>query len=186
MTISFHGILSVWHKTCIHTLTNMWTASSYDKDNLTGIAYSNIMGSSSLVGRFYLPFLSLISLFHSLLLLVESFPDLQLCSQINMRFFSLVAALMPVLSTIQAAHFDIPEVDAAVSRVRHDYSAYFNHQPALGSSNTTKKGSGVKPQAAGQAYWYEQIAHQGISAFGASGYKVYRNVKDYGARGKCY
>lgn len=33
------------------------------------------------------------------------------------------------------------------------------------------------------AYWYEQIPHRGISAFGPAGYQVYRNVKDYGARG---
>ncbi|KAJ5128084.1 exo-beta-1-3-glucanase [Penicillium atrosanguineum] len=32
-------------------------------------------------------------------------------------------------------------------------------------------------------YWYENIDHQGISAFGPSGYTVYRNVKDYGATG---
>jgi hypothetical protein len=33
-------------------------------------------------------------------------------------------------------------------------------------------------------YWYETITHQGISAFGPSGYEVFRNVKDYGAKGK--
>ncbi|RAL65105.1 hypothetical protein DID88_001211 [Monilinia fructigena] len=32
-------------------------------------------------------------------------------------------------------------------------------------------------------YWYEQISHQGKSAWGPSGYSVYRNVKDYGAKG---
>jgi hypothetical protein len=32
-------------------------------------------------------------------------------------------------------------------------------------------------------YWYEAIAHQGISAFGPAGYQVFRNVKDYGAKG---
>lgn len=34
------------------------------------------------------------------------------------------------------------------------------------------------------SYWYEEIDHQGISAFGPSGYVVYRNVMDYGATGK--
>ncbi|PMD62903.1 glycoside hydrolase family 55 protein [Hyaloscypha bicolor E] len=33
------------------------------------------------------------------------------------------------------------------------------------------------------SYWYENIAHQGISAFGPSGYQVYRNVKDFSAKG---
>ncbi|KAM0476202.1 hypothetical protein ACHAPX_006619 [Trichoderma viride] len=33
------------------------------------------------------------------------------------------------------------------------------------------------------SYWYENIAHQGIAPFGPSGYSVYRNVKDFGAKG---
>lgn len=33
------------------------------------------------------------------------------------------------------------------------------------------------------SYWYENISHQGISATAPSGYKVFRNVKDYGAKG---
>jgi glucan 1,3-beta-glucosidase len=34
-------------------------------------------------------------------------------------------------------------------------------------------------------YWYEEIVHNGISPFIANGtsWKVYRNVKDYGAKG---
>ena len=33
-------------------------------------------------------------------------------------------------------------------------------------------------------YWYESIAHQGKAAFNTNpGYTVYRNVKDYGAKG---
>ena len=32
-------------------------------------------------------------------------------------------------------------------------------------------------------YWYENIAHQGIAPFAPSGYTVYRNVKDFGAKG---
>jgi glucan 1,3-beta-glucosidase len=35
-------------------------------------------------------------------------------------------------------------------------------------------------------YWYENIAHQGIAPFAPSGYAVYRNVKDFGAKGTCY
>ncbi|KAI0875712.1 glycoside hydrolase family 55 protein [Hypoxylon argillaceum] len=33
------------------------------------------------------------------------------------------------------------------------------------------------------AYWLEDIAHQGVAPFAGSGYKVFRNVKDYGAKG---
>lgn len=33
------------------------------------------------------------------------------------------------------------------------------------------------------SYWYENIAHQGVAPFAPSGYTVYRNVKDFGAKG---
>ena len=40
------------------------------------------------------------------------------------------------------------------------------------------------PAAANAAtYWVSDIKRQGAPAFGASGYKVFRNVKDYGAKG---
>lgn len=34
------------------------------------------------------------------------------------------------------------------------------------------------------AYWMEQIPHQGLAPYAGSGYTVFRNVKDYGARGR--
>jgi glucan 1,3-beta-glucosidase len=39
---------------------------------------------------------------------------------------------------------------------------------------------------AAASYWLEDIQHQGRSAFNKNpnGYKVFRNVKDYGARGE--
>jgi len=32
-------------------------------------------------------------------------------------------------------------------------------------------------------YWLDNVKHQGLAPFAASGYKVFRNVKDYGAKG---
>ncbi|KAK3332876.1 glycoside hydrolase family 55 protein [Cercophora scortea] len=32
-------------------------------------------------------------------------------------------------------------------------------------------------------YWLGKIAHQGLAPYGGAGYKVFRNVKDYGAKG---
>lgn len=52
---------------------------------------------------------------------------------------------------------------------------------ALGSQCTSELGAGTA--AASDPYWLETIEHQGISAFGTSGYTVFRNVKDYGAVG---
>lgn len=33
------------------------------------------------------------------------------------------------------------------------------------------------------AYWLEDVQHQGVAPFAGDGYKVFRNVKDYGAKG---
>ncbi|KAI0813037.1 glycoside hydrolase family 55 protein [Xylaria sp. FL0064] len=33
------------------------------------------------------------------------------------------------------------------------------------------------------AYWLENVSHQGVAPFAGAGYKVFRNVKDYGAKG---
>src|SRR4051812_47827279 len=54
---------------------------------------------------------------------------------------------------------------------------------ALGSSCTAPLGSGTA--ASGSPFWLQDMTHRGTSAFNAnpSTYKVYRNVKDYGARG---
>ena len=47
---------------------------------------------------------------------------------------------------------------------------------------------GVKSQLAERAtpsssYWYQNIAKQGVAPFAPSGYQVYRNVMDFGAKG---
>ena len=34
------------------------------------------------------------------------------------------------------------------------------------------------------SYWYENIPKQGVAPFAPAGYSVYRNVKDYGAKGQ--
>ncbi|KAH7884163.1 glycoside hydrolase family 55 protein [Phlebopus sp. FC_14] len=53
----------------------------------------------------------------------------------------------------------------------------------LGSSCTAALGSGTA--AASDPYWLETITHRGSSAFNAnpSSYQVFRNVKDFGAKG---
>ncbi len=43
-------------------------------------------------------------------------------------------------------------------------------------ANITKRAS---------SYWYENIAHQGIAPFSPAGYTLYRNVKDFNAKGSC-
>jgi hypothetical protein len=46
-------------------------------------------------------------------------------------------------------------------------------------------GRGLTNRADGPDFWMETIKHQGASPFGPSGYTVFRNVKDFGAKGTC-
>jgi glucan 1,3-beta-glucosidase len=43
--------------------------------------------------------------------------------------------------------------------------------------------AGPSVEKRASTYWYENIAHQGVAPFAPSGYTVYRNVKDFGAKG---
>lgn len=53
----------------------------------------------------------------------------------------------------------------------------------IGSSRTSPLGGGTA--GASDPYWLQNIKHQGISAFNSdpSSYQVFRNVKDFGAKG---
>ncbi|KAI1371255.1 glycoside hydrolase family 55 protein [Hypoxylon crocopeplum] len=103
-----------------------------------------------------------------------------------MRF--LAAALF--LPTILGEKLVIPEVRNSVSTQLAEFSGYKSDYVSpstddilpVSSDSEDKK---VEERATTTTYWYETIAHQGISAFNANKatYKVYRNVKDYGAKG---
>lgn len=49
--------------------------------------------------------------------------------------------------------------------------------------DVTDVSNSTESQIAATSYWLPQIQRQGFPAFGKSGYQVYRNVKDFGARG---
>ncbi len=89
---------------------------------------------------------------------------------------AVVSALL--LGAACGEHFKISEIEAVVSEVLAKADSYVHYKSNVSEardlSSMTKRAS---------SYWYENIAHQGISAFGPSGYVVYRNVKDYGAKG---
>ena len=91
----------------------------------------------------------------------------------------------------------IPAVEKAVAAEKEQFSAYTDYvqgPTGVAKSIASKATPKVLAQvvntqakaavAAAAPYWYEGITHQGISAFnGNAGYKVHRNVKDYGAVG---
>jgi len=80
----------------------------------------------------------------------------------------------------------IPEVEEVVASILQKYSSHVNFKSNVTDVSASKPAPDVHTDsAATSSYWYENIAHQGISAFGPSGYTVYRNVKDYGATGFC-
>ncbi|OBT38942.1 hypothetical protein VE00_10491 [Pseudogymnoascus sp. WSF 3629] len=73
-------------------------------------------------------------------------------------------------------HLKVPSVDAIVEKTLESVDNYVHFEGANSEASTVSKRQGA-------SYWYENISHQGISAFGPGGYTVYRNVKSYGAKG---
>ena len=101
-----------------------------------------------------------------------------------MHFF---VALPLLIAGATDFHVNIPEIESAVEYVLskfHQYPAY--HGPtgtattALQTSRTPLPTS--TPTCA--PYWLENTKHQGVAAFNPdTGYQVFRNVKDFGAKG---
>ncbi|KAH8599479.1 pectin lyase fold/virulence factor [Bisporella sp. PMI_857] len=83
----------------------------------------------------------------------------------------------------QAIQFEIPEVAEVVHEIKLKYSEYFNYDGSNINANLTTRDNDVQCRQSSTPYWYEQIAHRGVAATGPAGYSVYRNVKDYGAKG---
>ncbi|KAI0875792.1 glycoside hydrolase family 55 protein [Hypoxylon argillaceum] len=102
-----------------------------------------------------------------------------------MRFTSIAGLAIPLAL---AEKLVIPAVEKAVSLQLAEFSEYYADatNETLGSPATRSPHDvrGIEGRQT-STYWYETIAHQGISAFHANPttYKVYRNVKDYGAKG---
>jgi glucan 1,3-beta-glucosidase len=100
-----------------------------------------------------------------------------------MRLTSIVGFVLPIAL---AEKLVIPAVEEAVSLQLAQFKEYYV-DAANGTLDipATHDARGLEERQTAGSYWYETIAHQGISAFNvnATTYKVYRNVKDYGAKG---
>ena len=110
-----------------------------------------------------------------------------------------IANILTTLPLALCQELVIPQVERAVAQERELFAKYTDYvagptgaAKAAASKATPKVLAKVVQQnariaavaAAGTPYWYEQITHQGRSAFNNDAtYKVYRNVKDYGAKG---
>lgn len=108
-----------------------------------------------------------------------------------------VTLLSAVGSTVHAQLFrpvEVAEVVQQTLQTYEDWTDYDGPSPSFLSSpeatatppTTQSQIQSVSRVQAGQCdYWMESIAHRGVAAFNPnpSGYQVFRNVKDFGARG---
>lgn len=91
--------------------------------------------------------------------------------------------LLALVLEIACIQFEIPAVESSAAHIMATHGDY-DHFHGNDTNSTSLAASGSPRLSKRQyPYWYEYINHQGISAFGPSGYQVFRNVKDYGATG---
>lgn len=104
---------------------------------------------------------------------------------------SLFGVLAPLCLSVVAEKLVLNTVERVVKNVLVENSDYVDYTgPPEGatvsaSSSKTNKVN-VKVNAATTPYWYEAIEKQGVAPQTAAGYAVFRNVKDFGAKGMYY
>lgn len=103
---------------------------------------------------------------------------------------SLFGALAPLFLSVAAEKLVLNTVEHLVQQILEDKSDYVNyHGPSqnqtISDTTTTTNKIQTNVNAASTTYWYEAVTKQGLAPEAASGYVVYRNVKDYGAVGMC-
>lgn len=98
----------------------------------------------------------------------------------DMRSVSVITTSALVASAA-AQILNIAQVDKAVSSVLQTFAGYFHYDGShLEGWRPTNPQTPADP-----SYWLADITHDGYAAFNpnASTYQVFRNVKDYGAKG---
>lgn len=86
----------------------------------------------------------------------------------------------------QHVHYRPPEVAEYVFSMLAEFGPYTHYPgPSRTASLHPRPTRPVPPFNATCSYWLEDIRHQGIAAFNADpgAYQVFRNVKDFGAKG---
>ncbi|KAH6677590.1 pectate lyase superfamily protein-domain-containing protein [Halenospora varia] len=109
---------------------------------------------------------------------------------------SVIIRLVLGAATLALSHDEVPEVESVVESILAEYSATVNYagNPNFAASKVVSNITRPFPLVKGQnttggvedsPYWLAQIKHQGISAFNSDPetYRVFRNVKDFGAKG---
>lgn len=87
---------------------------------------------------------------------------------------------------------EIPAVSSVVNSALSEFSIYVTHalDPTAAATSTPAKVTDkaeihARGAVTDPTYWLANIGHHGIAAFNSnpSSYTVFRNVKDYGAKG---
>lgn len=110
-------------------------------------------------------------------------------------YSSTLIKCLSLLLCANAQLLDSPAVDELASSALAPFEQYTSVEalseiitPAasIQTGNTNIQAAVSGEAAADTAYWLADIAHQGVAAFNPnpSGYTVFRNVKDYGAKGE--
>jgi glucan 1,3-beta-glucosidase len=107
--------------------------------------------------------------------------------------YSSVIKYLSLVACANAQLLEIPAVDDIVSSALLPFEEYMSFGAATKVATAatgfrTKAAESIEHSVAAAAdtpYWLADIAHQGVAAFNPNppGYKVFRNVKDYGAKG---
>jgi len=113
-----------------------------------------------------------------------------------MKYFIYFSGLLALANDAAAATAGapvVPQVPAVVQSMTSTFSDAVTYSGPTGSASAVLKSSTSKAipfvaaatPAVAASYWLEAIKHQGISAFNANpaSYQVFRNVKDFGAKG---
>lgn len=104
-----------------------------------------------------------------------------------MKLNCLLFASSLLAATAKAHTLEIPEVQSILSEIVSKYEPYVHYD---GPTETAKPDLSIVARAAAAtptdpAYFLAGVAHQGYAPYAPtpSAYKVFRNVKDYGAKG---
>ena len=101
--------------------------------------------------------------------------------QANMHIRSLI---LPLLFGPLSHATALPAAGSAADCIEHaDNEAGLVGRDSTGKLTRQSPDESIEA-ADGAEYWLESISHQGVSPLGPSGYTVFRNVKDFGAKGE--
>ncbi|KAL2814357.1 pectate lyase superfamily protein-domain-containing protein [Aspergillus cavernicola] len=93
--------------------------------------------------------------------------------------------LLPFPLCVSSAVLDLGPVEKASARAvqQHGSPAKFHGATRATSLHDQFHAVKKRQEAGNSTFWLESISHQGVAPYGPEGYEVFRNVKDFGAKG---